>query len=277
MDEVPSASGFRFGPFLVRSFVSRRRLGIPLNNVNSTVMTPAPPTVLLAQDNDEMRAFLRKQLADLYRVRVAADGEAAWDQLRTDPPDILLSDVFLSGVTGRALCRRLRDTPELPSIPVILLGGERDTFAEDCVIAEEVLPKPFTLDELRERVDRYLPSRELPAIDGTREAGEFLKAVVRVIERRLHNPDFTVGDLAEAVGLSRRHLTRRLKAIVGTTPAALIRERRIRRAKVHLEEGSQKISDVGTTVGFRSASHFSQVFRDKVGCPPTAYLKEHMS
>jgi len=283
-------------------------------------MTLVPATVLVVEDNDEMRAFLRRQLVDHYRVIEAASGDEAWTRLREERPDLLLSDAEMPGTDGWTLGRRVKVSTDLPSIPVILLEGdptepqeaegetaqdrskteqwateengtggnsservavaggdavqrERAAASSATPSADAVLKKPFALDELQSELERYLPTRELPRYADS--AGEFLKDVIRTIERRLHDPDFTAGALANAISLSRRHLTRQLKEAVGTTPAALIRERRIERAKAHFEAGDTKVRDVCTTVGFRSASHFSQSFREYEGCSPTTYIERN--
>lgn len=239
-------------------------------------------TILVVEDNEEMRAFLRRQLAERYRVLVAADGEEGWARVQGESPDLIVSDTKMPGMTGQALCRRVKETNEVPSIPVILLVEEssrvgKRTSAEVDVPADEELSKPFDMSDLHDRVERYLPARELPPFPSVDEPGEFLKEVLRTIERWLHDPGFSVGDLAETVALSRRHLTRRLKAVAGVTPAALIRARRIARAKAQLEKDPDSIAEVGQAVGFRSASHFSQVFRGHVGCSPSTYLERHVS
>lgn len=225
-----------------------------------------------------MRAFLRKQLSDQYRVRVAANGDRGWEHVREEPPDLLISDVQMPRASGTVLCRRVKQAEEVPSIPVILLAEETGLSADASgTRADEVLSKPFAMDDLRERIRRYLPPDELSPLSGVEEPNEFLKTVLRTIERRLHDPAFSVEDLADEVSLSRRHLTRRLKALAYTTPAALIRDRRIDRAKKQLEDNPSTVAEVGRAVGFRSASHFSQVFREEVGCPPSTYREKHGS
>lgn len=241
-------------------------------------MDPVPLTVLVVEDNDEMRAFLRKQLSDHYRVRVAEDGNRAWQQVREKPPDLLVSDTEMPGTSGTVLCRRVKQAEEVPSIPVILLAEEtRPSTDASGTRADEVLSKPFAMAELREAIRRYVPPDEFSPLSDVEEPNEFLKTVLRTIERQLHDPAFAVEDLADEVSLSRRHLTRRLKTLAYTTPAALIRDRRIERAKTHLADNPSTVAEVGRAVGFRSASHFSQVFREEVGCPPSTYREKHGS
>ncbi len=290
-------------------------------------MTVAPATVLVVEDNDEMRAFLCRQLADHYRVIEARNGDEGWQQVQESQPDLLLSDTEMPGPDGWTLGRRVKESTDVRSIPVILLeGGPGESQGAESSSAQDengqpspasreggarqsihsspkadatdfrrenreqrtaasasrpepevdvVLQKPFVLDELQQHLERYLPTRGLP--DYVDAAGDFLKEVVQTIERRLHDPDFTAGALADAMSLSRRHLTRRVKAAADTTPAALIRERRIERAKAHFEAGDTKVVDVCAAVGFRSASHFSQSFRKHEGCSPTTYIEQNGS
>lgn len=241
------------------------------------MMNAGPLTVLVVEDNAEMRAFLQKELSAHYRVRVASDGEEGWSKVKEAPPDLLLSDTRMPGMGGTRLCRCVKEADEVPSLPVILLSEEETEWKGHPFGPDAVLCKPFAMDDLRKRMEQYLPRRDLPDLDGVDGAGEFLKAVVRVIERRLHDPDFTTAELAETVSLSRRHLTRRLKAVADRTPAVLIRERRIERAKQRLEQGPKTIAEVGRAVGFRSPSHFSQVFREEAGRSPSVYREQHAS
>jgi len=240
-------------------------------------MTPYTPTVLVVEDNKEVRSFLRAQLTDQYQVCEAENGLEGWRRAQEEQPDLLLSDVRMPELTGVALCRRLREDPNLKDTPVILLTDPSDDPDDERLhaAADDVLVKPFSMDELYQRVDRHLPTRELPEFTTIDEAGTFLKDVVRVIELRVDDPDFTVAKLADEMNLSRRHLTRRVKAETGRTPATLIRARRIERAKEQLKSNPDTIAQVAQRVGFRSPSHFSQTFRQYVGCPPSTYLERH--
>lgn len=233
-----------------------------------------PATILLVDDNAEMRAFLQRELTGRHRVKVAPDAREAWKHILKEPPDLLLCDVQMPGVSGDALCERVKEKDEVPSIPVLLLDEPSSDDEEAPPPADEVVPKPFTIAEIRRHVDQYLPSRELPELPGT--GGEFLKDVVQLVDRQLHDPSYNVEDLAEDMNLSRRHLTRRLKGEADTTPAALLRMRRIERAKKQLENNPDTIAEVGERVGFRSASHFSQVFREEKGCSPSTYREQHV-
>lgn len=249
--------------------------GTSVRLTSSRFVMPGPATVLLVDDNAEMRALLQKELTGRHRVEVAADGEEAWEQISEEPPDLLLCDAQMPGMSGHTLCKRIKKEADVPSIPVFLLEEPSTSDDDDPAVpqADEVLQKPFAIAEVRRHMDQYLPSRELPDLPGI--GGDLLKKVVQLVDRQLHDPAYKVEDLAEEMEISRRHLTRRLKAEADMTPATLLRSRRIERAKKQLETDPDTIAEVGERVGFRSASHFSQVFQDEVGCTPSAYRERH--
>jgi len=227
------------------------------------------PTVLVVEDNAEMRAFLRKQLVDQYQVVVAEDGRSGWRQVQKAHPDLVVSDSRVQK-GGHSLCKRVKSIEEA-GIPVIQMGTSEE---EEVSEADVVLPKPFSVETLQKRVDQCLPGRTLPD-DRNRGMGAFLRELVDEVEQRLGNPDFSVQRLADVMSMSRRHLTRRVKDETDKTPAVLIRERRIERAKEHLISDPDTIAGVGKTVGFRSPSHFSQVFRRLEGCSPSTFMENH--
>jgi len=234
-------------------------------------MSTGPSTVLLAEGNDELRTFLCEQLRSDYRVREAARADAVRRQCQEEAPDLLIASVGLPGCGGGPLCRWVKETSDVPSLPTILLTGGTATASE---AADATLEKPFSAEALRRAVRCHLPPEKLPDVPGI-EDDAFLRKAVRTVERRLHDPSFRTPELAEALALSRRHLTRRLKKKLDRTPAALIRERRLARARAHLEDGPDTIREVAEAVGFRSASHFSQAFREATGQTPSAYRQRH--
>jgi len=248
-------------------------------------------TVLVVEDNAEMRAYLREQLSPHWQVRTASDGEDGWQVVQEEVPDLVLSDVMMPEVGGSELCRRLKEDEELRAIPVILLTAQA---AEEDVLgglesgADDYLAKPFDARELRQRIENHLAARrrvrechqdevQVEALDALVEKEEvpFLETVSKAVKENISDPDFTAERLADEVALSRRQLTRRLKRAVGETPAAFVRQCRIRRAGELLTSGSGTIEEVAYAVGFRSPSHFSQVFREETGCTPSNFQAEN--
>lgn len=246
-----------------------------------------PATVLVVEDNAEMRAYLREHLSEHWGVLEASDGTEGWEVAAEKEPDLVLRDVMMPGMDGFELCRRIKSEEALRTTPVILLtarAADEDTLEGLEAGADDYVDKPFKMEELRQRLENHLAARKharscyqeevrLRSIGGTVEEEQlpFLREVTEAVEAHLSNPDFTTEWLADEVALSRRQLTRRLKETVGETPAAFIRECRIERAKELLGEGPKTVAEVAYAVGFRSPSHFSQVFQEEVGLTPTDY------
>lgn len=230
-----------------------------------------------------MRAFLGKQIPDRYDLQMAAGDQEALRDLRQAEPDLMVIDAALAPRGGRVLCEKAKHADA--SVPVLLLDeppprpASQAPAPTDRAGPDAVLEKPFATNALCRQMDRLLYGSGMGdacSVDRS-NIDEIAENALQVIEERLSDPDLTAAEVAEAVGVSRRHLTRLLKGAVGQTPAALLRTRRIKRAKRKLWGNPDTIANVARSVGFRSASHFSQVFRKQVGCTPTAYVEEHAS
>jgi signal transduction histidine kinase/DNA-binding response OmpR family regulator len=247
-------------------------------------------TILVVEDNAEMRAYLQEQLVDPWTVLAAPDGRAAWKMVQAEAPDLVLSDVMMPGLNGFELCRRIKADEALRTIPVLLLTARADADATREGLsagADDYVAKPFDAEELRQRIENHLAARrhlrnqyreelEIDAFEAVTEIEQrsFVETAIEAVEAHLGNPDFTVEQLAEAVALSRRQLTRRLKQAVGETPSSFIRQYRIERAKTLFENGAETVSEVAYATGFRSPSHFSQAFKEEVGTTPSGYQEE---
>jgi DNA-binding response OmpR family regulator/anti-sigma regulatory factor (Ser/Thr protein kinase) len=258
---------------------------------HSTEANEGGATILIVEDNAEMRAYLREELSRRWDVREAADGAAGWQAAREEEPDLVLSDVMMPEMGGFELCRRIKAEDALRTIPVLLLTARAD---EEATLegldagADDYVAKPFGPEELRRRIANHLAARrhlearyreevEIQSLEAVvdAEARPFVEKVLRAIEEHLSDPDFGVDDLAEAVALSRRQLTRRLKKVLDITPGDLIQQRRLGRARQMLEAGPETVAEVAYAVGFRSPSHFSTVFRQEQGTTPSEYIGRH--
>ncbi len=249
-------------------------------------------TVLVVEDNPDVRAYLRRHLARTYRVLEAPDGERGLELARTRLPDLIVSDVMMSGLDGHALCRALKQDPETDFMPVILLtarAGVEDRMAGLRERADDYLTKPFDMCELLARVDNLIASRKrlrerfsTPAPGGPLAVHasvvevepadqRFLEQVRETIEAHLGDESFSVERLAREVSHSRGHLHRRLRALVDETPSALIRRMRLERAAQLIEGEAGSIGSIAYAVGFKSVAHFSNRFQDHFGVRPSGY------
>jgi CheY-like chemotaxis protein/anti-sigma regulatory factor (Ser/Thr protein kinase) len=262
-------------------------------------------TVLVVEDHPEVRAYIRRHLeagsagSPAFRVIEAADGEAGLALARERLPDLVVSDVMMPKLDGLGLCRALKANPETDFIPVLLLTAKaapEDRLDGLREYADDYLTKPFDVAELRARIANLIAMRtrlrerfrqesageregapapvRLSAPEAMTSADDaFLERIAEVVEAHLGDETFSVASLAEAVGMSRGHLHRQLKALAGQTPSDLIRTMRLERAAHLLTGRVGTVSEIAYAVGFKSVGHFSDSFVDAHGCRPSAYAE----
>jgi DNA-binding response OmpR family regulator len=246
--------------------------------------------LVIAEDDRDLRDYLRTHLGTEYRLRFASSGEAAWNLVQAEVPDVVVSDVMMPGTDGYELCRRIRSSPETDYVPVVLLTAKAETGDRieglDCG-ADDYVSKPFEIVELRARIRNLLASRERlrarfagemapAAVASPAEVPEsadavFLQKVTDTIRRNAHRQDFGVEQLAKELAISRMHLYRRLSELVGQSPADLLMEHRLQRAAELLKAKAGNVSEVAYGTGFKSVSHFTKRFREKFGHTPSEH------
>ncbi len=249
-------------------------------------------TVLIVDDNAEIRSFVRKHLRGRYRVLEAENGRQGLDLTRTELPDLLISDVMMPEIDGIELCREVKKNDELAFIPVLLLSAKASVESRVTgldVGADDYLTKPFEVRELQARVDNLIESRrrfreivQTPgqirslhpnelAIDS--EDQIFLERVRAAIEENLEDDTFGVEQLAWELSMSRVHLYRRLRDTLDQGPSEVIIGLRLDRAAQLLKAGSGNIAEIAYAVGFKAVSHFSKRFKTRFGKSPSAFRK----
>ena len=253
----------------------------------SDALTSDAPTVLLVEDNADVRAYLRTHLAPSYQLLEAADGADALEKARTHKPDLVLSDVMMPEMDGMELCHRLKADGTLRDVPVLLLTAKADEASRIDGLrlgADDYIEKPFSIDVLKARIDNLLATRRALRVQYRRElvvqpravtalsADEaFLENVQDVVERHLGWSGFTADVFAREVGLSKSQLGRKLRALTGTSPAAFVREFRLQRAAQMLRRKTGTVAEVAYAVGFNDVDHFGKLFKKKFGVPPSQH------
>ena len=244
------------------------------------------PTILLVEDNPDVRAYVKTHLARHYHLDEAADGVEGLEQARRRPPDLIISDVMMPRMDGYALCRTIKTDPDLNHIPVILLtakAGEESKVEGLETGADDYIYKPFSADELLARAENLIEirrllrqrfSREVVAVQPSEIAvtstdTAFLERVQAVVEEYMANSNFGAEWLADEVGLSPRQLRRKLKDLTNLSTAGYIRSMRLQRAAQLLEEQAGNVSEVAYAVGFQDPKHFSKLFRQVFGVAPS--------
>jgi signal transduction histidine kinase/DNA-binding response OmpR family regulator len=257
---------------------------------DGTVDAGDATTVLLVDDNVELREFLAQRLQLDYRVLQAGDGEAALSAARAHLPDVVVSDVNMPRMDGIALLRALKADPATSAIGVVLLasGATVEARAEGFSIgADDYIYKPFNTTELLARIAGLIASRTqlrkalVEAVSGgEHEAPPEDPLIARVraaVHARLDDSAFGVAELAAELHMERTTLFKRLKALGAPAPVKLMRDIRLEAAARMLREAAGQVTEVAYACGYQSLSHFSSSFSEKFGVRPSEYLQRARS
>lgn len=241
------------------------------------------PTVLVVDDNGDVRAYIASLLAPSFVVITATDGREGLDMAVREVPDIIICDVMMPVMDGLEMCRRIKSETATSHIPVILLTARtfENQRAEgyDCG-ADAYITKPFNGNTLLSRLHNLLENRRMlrrlfagtgSCVESSDDAdSRFIASFRDIIHKKMHDSDLSVEDLSAELGLSRVQMYRKVKALTGSTPVELIRQARLKRAEQILKSCRGKsVSEVAYTVGFSSPSYFAKCFKDHFGISPT--------
>ncbi|HTF18548.1 MAG TPA: tetratricopeptide repeat protein [Chryseolinea sp.] len=248
------------------------------------------PLVLIAEDNHDMRLFIRQILTEDYRILEAEDGVMAWQMTQEVIPDIVITDVMMPKMDGTVLCEKLKGTLATSHIPVVMLtakAGQESKLDGLHRGADDYLVKPFDVQELKVRVHNLIEQRKklrqlyrqeitLQPLDVavTSVDAQFLKSIMDIAERRYSDPDFGVEEFNREIGLSRMQLHRKLKALTDQSTGEFIRHFRLDKARQLLVIKNAHISQVAYDCGFNNVSHFSKTFKEHTGMTPSEFASK---
>lgn len=264
------------------------------------------PKVLLVDDSDDFREFMRDVLTD-YQVIEAVNGQDAWQKIIEVRPDVILSDVMMPVMDGIELCRMVKSNEETASIPFVMLTAR--LAAEHRVEglesgADDYITKPFNIDMLNLRIrnllgwarrsarrsfldknkeekkdssqpkERAIPKGELGDFEMTASDRKFLADVDKYIKDMMGDPDTSVESMSAHLCMSRVQLYKRMVSLTGTTPSEYLRAKRIKRAEELIHSDELNISEIAYTVGFNNPRYFSKYFQEAYGLTPSQYKKK---
>lgn len=250
------------------------------------------PTIVVVDDEDELRHYLVQTLSEDYRVLECTNGKEALSTIIREIPDLVVSDVMMPEMDGFTLCNKIKTNTNINHIPVILLtakGREEDQVEGMEIGADAYIPKPFNMDLLRSTIANLLQGRNLlrnkfttlekvaQEVDKIQLADhdeKLMSNILRVINANLSNVDFSVDMLAEEVGLSRVHLYRKMKELTNETPSDFIRNVRLKQAANLLGSAHRNISEVMYSCGFENITSFSRAFKKLYNMSPRQYMQE---
>lgn len=244
------------------------------------------PTVLVIDDNNDIRQYEHTLLQDDYIVLEAADGKEGLDIAKKEVPDLVICDVMMPVMDGLEFTQNLKTHTATSHIPVIMLTAKNleEHRAEGYEHgADSYITKPFHSKVLLARIENLLKQRKLlkHLFQGTLEAEQeiadshledrdkqFMKQLHAIIQKNLSNSEFGVEDIGKQIGLSRVQLYRKVKAMTGSSVVDLLRKARLAKAKRLLESRSMSVSEVAYDVGFSAPSYFTKCFKDEYGMLP---------
>ncbi|HAA11088.1 MAG TPA: hypothetical protein DCE41_05050 [Cytophagales bacterium] len=252
-----------------------------------------PLTLLIAEDNDDMRTFLVQQLESQYHILEAANGQQALLLAQSQNPDAILSDVMMPELDGFELCAQIKSNADTAHIPVILLTAKSEADHRKQGLeqgADHYLTKPFdpqmlalhltNLMRTREQVREYWLSGKSVSLNpapvkvAPRDQA-FLEQVVACIEEHLSDSSFGIERLCEVLAMSRTQLYRKLKALIGISANEFIRSFRLKRAAQLLQTGEYTVAEVTYQVGFNDLKHFREYFKKQFGVNPSEYIDKN--
>ncbi|OJJ14115.1 hypothetical protein BKI52_44120 [marine bacterium AO1-C] len=282
---------------LVEDSVSGQTHEPPVVSLDASPIVPEASvreqnTVLVVEDNEELRKFLCAELMPTYHVVEAAHGAEGIDQATKVVPDLIVSDVMMPQIDGLEMVSTLKQNPLTSHIPIILLTAKASFESKIAGLeigSDDYLTKPFSPKELllrvKNRLDQRNKLRELlkqqltqaqvaiePAAIVTNSMDEvFLQKALAVVEEQMSNPTFDVTTFCQEMGMSRSNLHKKLKALTDLSTTEFIRQIKLKRAAALIKQNSGRIDEIAFMAGFNDISYFNRCFKKQYGVTPKEY------
>ncbi len=248
------------------------------------------PLVLLIEDNDDFRFYLKDNLREHFTIIEAANGKTGWQKALAAHPDLIVSDISMPEMNGIELCQKIKKDSRTSHIPVILLtaiSGEEQQLRGLETGASDYMTKPFNFEILLNRIKNNLSQHqalkktyqkqveikqgEIPVESST---DRFLQQVLAEVEKNISNGDFTVEDLSRTLCMSRVALYKRMLNVTGKSPLEFIKNMRMQKAAQLLDKTELTIAEIAYEVGFNNPKHFSKSFKAVFTMLPTSYRQQ---
>ncbi|WP_257670259.1 two-component regulator propeller domain-containing protein [Parapedobacter tibetensis] len=262
---------------------------LAVDNETDGVAAKKAKRLVIVDDDTEIRNYLKSEFAADYAVVAYANGEDAYRGILKEAPDLVVSDVVMPGMDGMMLCRKLKSSPLVNHVPVVLLTAKTEEM--DCMEgyeygADAYVTKPFNISVLQKNIKSLIRNREIVRNNerehrlqdafiskiNLKSADEILlEKVHRIINNNLNNPRLSVEMISAEIGISRVHLHRKLKELTSLTTRDLIRDIRLKQAAELISQKGLNVSEVAFAVGYADVGSFSVAFKQFHGVAPTDY------
>tara|TARA_R110002049_G_scaffold308770_1_gene514007 strand:+ start:21473 stop:25357 length:3885 start_codon:yes stop_codon:yes gene_type:complete len=268
-------------------------VNLPISEVENiidseTENTKDKPLLLIVEDDNDIRLFVKSIFQKEYHIKEASNGEQGIKNAVKHIPDIIISDVMMPKKNGIELCTTLKHDERTSHIPIILLtakSGDKNEIKGLKTGADDYILKPFNSKKLKIRVQKLIELRqklqklysntfELNDLVTTSTDQQFFNKLKNALDQNITNPEMNAQDLSKAMLMSRMQLHRKLKALTGLTTTEFIRMERLKLAKMLLKENHSTISEIAYQVGFNTPSYFIKCFKEIYNCTPTEYVSK---
>jgi len=287
LEEIKSNRSAEFSEELVPVFDEG------MNELPETPTAEKDIKILIIEDNNDMRHFIREQLEDEYAILEARNGKEGLKMANKIIPDLIVTDLMMPQMDGITLCKKLKTDLTTSHIPVIMLtakAGIENKLEGLETGADEYLTKPFNAEELQIRtknlIDQRQQLRELfsknisldpKSITVTSLDEDFLNSLLALFEEKYNDSAFGVPQIQKAVGVSKTALHSKVKALTNHPPGELLRNFRLKRAAQLLLQKGDNVSQIAYDTGFNSLSYFTRCFKEYYGSSPSEYIKNNGS
>lgn len=249
---------------------------------------PAKSTILIVEDDPDVRTYLKTNLSTQYEIIEAEDGVAGWQIATENVPDLLITDLMMPESDGFELCKKVKADKRTSHIPVIILtalSGDQTTLSAFQSGADAYVTKPFSSAILQARIKNLIASRNIiidsfsknPFIDIKKMAGnkldeDLLQNAISCIEEYISEPEFNIDLLADKMGLNRRQLSQKIKTLMGQTVNEFVKTVRLNKAAELLLTTDDTVSEIAYKLGYTAPANFSRSFSKQFGKTPTEYV-----
>lgn len=247
-------------------------------------------TILIAEDNVDLRSYLTSQLGKDYNVVTVGDGASAINCMHKHNIDILISDVSMPIMSGVELCQKVRANFDISHVMIIIISGKNDLDVKISSIekgANLYIEKPLDIEYLKACIKNLLEHRKLlqktlcntliaendDNFNLNKSDRDFIAKIEQEVMKNLSNPAYSVTQLEDTLCMSNATLLRKFKRLLNTTPNSYIRTKRLIMAAKMLREGESRISEVSFACGFNTTTYFTKCFHDYYGCTPNTYIQ----
>jgi signal transduction histidine kinase/ligand-binding sensor domain-containing protein/DNA-binding NarL/FixJ family response regulator len=248
------------------------------------------PLLLIAEDNPDVRNYIKDNLTKEFRTIEAVDGEDGWNKAIEEMPDLIVSDVMMPKMDGFKLCEKLKTDERTSHIPIILLtakAAKEDKLEGYGLGADEYLMKPFEPKELEARIKNLIKQRQrlhehfrnkgIVELDHDKISSideKFLRRAFDLIHQNISDPSFNVEAFGEKMGMSRSVLHKKIVSLAGEPPVEFIRRIRLSYATKLIEKKFGNLSEISLEVGFNNPAYFSECFKKQFGITPSHFQRK---